>query len=188
MPATKVRLLAVVFFALAVALRFAPHGVNFTAIGALALFAGCYLSVAEGALIALGAMALTDTLGHWLDWENMGYYHRPTMFAVYLSTALPSVLGWVLRKFERRPENILASAVASSVVFFVITNFASWLDPNMQYPRTAAGLVQCYVAAIPFAGNHFLGSILFSGLFFGAYAYFQRRAAAQQPSAALKDQ
>ncbi len=129
MPANKIRLLALVFFAMSVALRFAPHGVNFNAIGALALFAGCYLSVTEGVLIALGAMALTDTLGHWLDFGSMGYYHRPTMFAVYFATALPSLLGWLMRKLEVKWTNVFATAVASSTLFFLITNFAAWLDP-----------------------------------------------------------
>jgi hypothetical protein len=137
MPANRVRLLALVFFALSVALRFAPHGVNFNAIGALALFAGCYLSATEGALIALGALALTDTLGHWLDLGSMGYYHRPTMFAVYIATALPSLLGWFMRKYEVKWTNLFAAAVTSSALFFVITNFAAWLDPMLHCPLPA---------------------------------------------------
>lgn len=174
MPANKVRLLALVFFAFSVALRFAPHGVNFNAIGALALFAGCYLSATEGALIALGALALTDTLGHWLDIGSMGYYHRPTMFAVYFATALPSLLGWLMRRYEVKWTNVFATAVGSSALFFVITNFAAWLDPMLGYAQTPAGLVQCYVMAVPFAGNHFLGTILFSGAFFATYAYARK--------------
>lgn len=177
MPANRVRLLAAVFFAFSVLLRFTPHGVNFTAIGAMALFAGCYLSAFEGALIALGAMALTDTVGHWLDIESMGYYHRPTMLAVYFATALPSTLGWLMRKLDVNWTNVLGSAVASSVLFFLITNFAAWMDPMLGYAQTPAGLLDSYVRALPFAGNHFLGTILFSGLFFGVYAYYARKAA-----------
>lgn len=183
MPANKIRLLALVFFAMSVALRFAPHGVNFNAIGALALFAGCYLSVTEGVLIALGAMALTDTLGHWLDFGSMGYYHRPTMFAVYFATALPSLLGWLMRKLEVKWTNVFATAVASSTLFFLITNFAAWLDPMLGYPQTAAGLAQSYIMALPFAGNHFLGTLLFSGVFFGTYAYCIKRAYARRSTA-----
>ena len=178
MPANKVRLLALCYFALAVAMRFAPHGVNFNAIGALALFAGCYLSATEGALMALGAMALTDTLGHWLDVESMGYYHRPTMMAVYFATALPSLLGWLLKKYQVNVASVFGSAVASSVLFFLITNFASWMDPMMGYAQTPAGLMNSYLMALPFAGNHFLGTILFAGAFFGAYALVRRQAPA----------
>ena len=184
MPANKIRLLTLVFFALAVLLRFAPHGVNFNAIGALALFAGCYLSATEGALLALGAMALTDTLGHWLDIESMGYYDRPTMLVVYFATTLPSLLGWLMRKFEVNWMSVFASAVGSSVLFFFITNFASWFDPTINYPRTPAGLLQCYIMALPFAGNHFVSSILFSGVFFGAYAYYRRRQASLEQTLA----
>lgn len=178
MPANKVRMLAALFFVFSVLLRFAPHGVNFTAIGALALFAGCYLSALEGAVIALGAMALTDTLGHWLDIESMGFYHRPTMLAVYFATALPSVLGWLVRKFEVDGAKVIGSAVTCSVLFFLITNFAAWLDPMLGYPQTFAGLMDSYVKALPFAGNHFVGTIGFSLAFFGVYAFYARRVAA----------
>lgn len=187
MSVQKVRLLTLAYFVFAVALRFVPHGVNFTAIGALALFAGCYLSVTQGMLLGLGAMALTDTLGHFFDIGNIAFYHRPTMMAVYAGFALPSLLGWALRgPLSRRSATAEAglakalcvptAAVASSVLFFLITNFASWLDPMMRYAPTPAGLVECYIAAIPFAGNHFLGMILFSCAFFGIYAYLARPA------------
>src|SRR3569623_126313 len=45
-----------------------------------------------------------------------------------------------------------AAALASSVLFFVITNFGMWLFSGF-YPRTLAGLEACYVAAVPFFQN-----------------------------------
>ncbi len=139
MSVQKIRLLALTYFVVAVALRFLPHGVNFTAIGALAMFVGCYLSMTQGALIAVGAMAVTDTLGHWLDLQHMGFYDRTTMLAVYASMALPSLLGWLMKK-NVNVFTVPGAAVASSVLFFLITNFACWLDPNMGYAATPAGL------------------------------------------------
>lgn len=177
MSVNKIRLLTLGYFLIAVAMRFMPHGVNFNAVGALALFAGCYLTVAQGMLLGLGAMAVTDTLGHLLDIESMGYYHRPTMLAVYACFALPSLLGWMLRG-RVSVATVPAAAVASSVIFFLVTNFAAWLDPNMRFELSPAGLARSYIDAIPFAGNHFLGSILFSCAFFGIYAWLVRQAPA----------
>ncbi|MCC6507887.1 MAG: hypothetical protein IT423_02180 [Pirellulaceae bacterium] len=174
----KIRLLTMAYFVIAVALRFLPHGVNFNAIGALALFAGCYLTATQGILIGVGAMAVSDTLGHMLDWESMGYYHRPTMLAVYLCAALPSLLGWALRG-RANLVTVPSAAIGSSVIFFLVTNFASWLDPNMNYPQTFAGLLQSYVAAIPFAGNHFTGTLIFASVFFGLHASLSRATAGQ---------
>jgi hypothetical protein len=181
MSVNKLRLLTLCYFVIAVAMRFMPHGVNFTAIGALAMFAGCYLTVTQGMLLGLGAMALTDSVGHLLDIESMGYYHRPTMLAVYACFALPSLLGWALRG-RVSIGSVPAAAIASSILFFLVTNFAAWLDPNMRFETSLAGLIKAYVDAIPFAGNHFLGSILFSGLFFGVHGWLVRQAPAGRTS------
>ena len=58
--------------------------------------------------------------------------------------------------------------------FYLITNFAEWLVPTdpvvLKYPQTAAGLVQCYVMALPFFGYTLLGNLAFSAAFFGADA------------------
>lgn len=188
MSVQKVRLLTLAFFVLAVALRFVPHGVNFTAISALALFAGCYLSATQGMLLALGAIALSDTIGHFFDIGHISFYNRTTMLAVYAGFALPSLVGWAMRKplsrrsssFEaakRKALSVPTAAVAASVPFFLLTNFACWLDPLMAYAQTPAGLIKCYIAGIPFAGNHFLSTIVFSCAFFGIYAYLARPAA-----------
>ena len=180
MSVRNVRLLCLVYFVVAVALRFAPHGVNFNAVAALALFAGCYLTVGQGMLLALGAMALTDLLGQTLDFGSMGLYHRPTMLAVYASFALPSLIGWALRG-RVSVRSVPAAAVASSALFFIVTNFAVWLDPNMKFPMTPAGLLKCYVDAIPFAGNNVLGTLIFSCAFFGIHARLDQRATASSP-------
>jgi hypothetical protein len=37
------------------------------------------------------------------------------------------------------------------------------------YAHTAAGLAQCYVAAIPFFGNTIASDLLFTGVFFSVY-------------------
>ena len=61
------------------------------------------------------------------------------------------LLGWaVLARitFVR----VGAAAVASSVLFFLLTNFSVWLGSSV-YPQTFAGLAACYVAAIPFFQN-----------------------------------
>lgn len=170
MSLRNVRLLTLVYFVVAVAMRFLPHGVNFNAVAALALFAGCYLSVTQGMLLGLGAMALSDVIGHALDIDGMGFYYRPTMLAVYAGLALPGLLGWALRG-RVSATSVPAAGVASAILFFVVSNFAVWLDPNMGFAQTPAGLVKCYVDAIPFALNAFLSTVLFSCIFFGIHAW-----------------
>jgi hypothetical protein len=151
--------------AAAAALRLLPHPPNFTPIGAMALFSGAYLGRRGAiALVApLGALFLSDLV--------LGFYHG--MATVYFSTALVVLIG-ALALQRRSALRIGAAALASSVLFFVLTNFGMWLSSGF-YPRTLAGLEACYVAAIPFFQNTVAGDLLFSALLFGGFALLERK-------------
>jgi hypothetical protein len=43
------------------------------------------------------------------------------------------------------------------------------------YPRTFAGLLECYAAAIPFFRNSVVSDLMFAGAFFGAAALVAAR-------------
>jgi hypothetical protein len=62
------------------------------------------------------------------------------------------------------------------VQFYLITNFFVWLHASSVYPHTAAGLLACYVAALPFFGYTVLGDLFYSAVLFGAYALLKRKA------------
>ena len=66
---------------------------------------------------------------------------------------------------RRRPLPIAFATVLGLCVFFVVTNTACWA---LWYPRTLAGLVTCYVAAIPFFKNTVLGDSLYTAGLFAA--------------------
>ena len=94
------------------------------------------------------------------------------MWATYLSVVLIVLLGWAVSAritFVR----VGAAAVASSVLFFLLTNFSVWLGSSV-YPQTFAGLAACYVAAIPFFQNTLAGDLFYSGLLFGGFALLER--------------
>ncbi|MFY9907705.1 MAG: DUF6580 family putative transport protein, partial [Terriglobales bacterium] len=58
------------------------------------------------------------------------------------------------------------AALASSVSFFVVSNFAVWACWSM-YPKTLAGLITCYAAGVPFFRHTLAGDLLFSAAMFG---------------------
>src|ERR1043165_3758934 len=120
----------------AAGLRLVPHPPNFTPIGAMALFSGAYLGRRVIAFAApLGALLLSDLV--------LGFYHGQA--TVYFSVALIVMLGMVALT-RQSVLRIASAAVASSVLFFIITNFGMWMFSGF-YPRTLAGLEACYVAA-----------------------------------------
>ena len=161
----KARLLALVaaVFA-AAAMRLVPHPPNFSPIAAMALFSGAYLPKRELAFVApFAALLLSDVaLG--------GFY--PGMNFVYFSFGLTVLIGWAVAS-RKTPLTIGAAAIASSVLFFVLTNFGMWLFSGF-YPLTSAGLVACYVAAIPFFQNTLAGDLMFTALLFGGFAIVER--------------
>jgi hypothetical protein len=56
--------------------------------------------------------------------------------------------------------------LASSVSFFVVSNFAVWACWNM-YPKTLSGLMTCYAAGVPFFRRGVAGDLLFTAAMFG---------------------
>src|SRR5215212_4375366 len=101
----------------AAALRLVPHPPNFTPIGAMALFSGAYLGRRVLAFAApLAALLLSDLI--------LGFY--PEMIFVYLSVASVVLIGRALSK-RRTVLGVGAAAIASSLLFFLVTNFGVWL-------------------------------------------------------------
>jgi hypothetical protein len=60
------------------------------------------------------------------------------------------------------------TSIAASVVFYVFTNFALFY-PETLYPHTFAGIIQSYVAGIPFFRNALAGDLFYSAALFGSF-------------------
>jgi len=153
------RIVALLFaILLAATLRLVPHPPNFTPIGAMALFSGAYLGRRGMAFAApLGAMVLSDVV--------LGFYSG--FWITYVAVALIVVVGW-LTLTRVSVLRVGGAAIASSVLFFVVSNFGTWASSGM-YPHTFAGLSACYVAAIPFFRNTIAGDLFYATLLFGGF-------------------
>ena len=65
-----------------------------------------------------------------------------------------------------------AAALATSVGFFVISNFGVWLTGNM-YPYSLSGLAACYAAALPYFRNDVVSNLLFTTVMFSVPALIE---------------
>jgi hypothetical protein len=130
----------------------------------VALFGGAYFADRRLALLVpLAAMAVSDLI--------IGFHGL--LWLVYACVALSTVLGFGLRG-KVRPVRVAAYGVLGSTLFFVFTNFGVWLGSSM-YPQTWAGLVECYVAGIPFYKNTLAGTLFYSAVLFGGFALLRQR-------------
>jgi hypothetical protein len=139
--------------------RLLPHLPNVTPVAAIALFGGTFINRRYLALILpLLALLLSDLF--------IGFYSE--MYAVYLSFALTVCIGFMLNK-KLSVLNTITASIASSILFFILTNFAVWMSVKYAYPHNLAGLGLCYEAALPFFRNELMGSLAYNTLFFGAF-------------------
>lgn len=155
-------LISLVLIVLIVVSRLLPHVWNVAPVAAVALLAGAVLPKKWAVAIPLLGMLLSD----WV----IGFYRWPVMLAVYLSFALIAIAGAALKKMK--PVKLVVFSLASSTLFFLVTNFAVWAVGDW-YPKTWAGLALCYTWAIPFFRNTILGDLIFTGVLFGAYSLVQ---------------
>jgi hypothetical protein len=155
-----------VLIALGVAGRLLPHPPNFTPMAAIALFAGFIFMKKYMAVVAVVAvMLLTDYFA--FGYLSPDWFASKSMMVVYLALLFPIVFRGFLQK-KLGVLRIAGTALASSTVFFVATNFAVWVFSPM-YEKTWAGLVLCYTMAIPFFQNTIAGDMMWSGIVFGSY-------------------
>jgi hypothetical protein len=89
-----------------------------------------------------------------------GAYGSWTMgLIVYAAFTWPVLMGGLVRR--HRAWGALGGALAGSLGFYLSTNFAHWWL-TADYPHTAGGLVECYLAALPFFRWTPLGDIVWS--------------------------
>ncbi|MBI1804339.1 MAG: hypothetical protein HY033_04505 [Ignavibacteriae bacterium] len=138
--------------------RLLPHPPNFAPITALALFGGVYLDRKHTFIVPIAAMLISDYF--------IGFYTG--MMWVYASFTAIGFIGLWLRN-HRGVVQTVGATLAGSVLFFVVTNFGVWISSQVSYPHNFAGLVECYVAAIPFFRNTVLGDALYVTAMFGLY-------------------
>ncbi|MGA3101926.1 MAG: DUF6580 family putative transport protein [Terracidiphilus sp.] len=150
-----------VIFAVLARMPFVPHPWNFTPIAAALLYFGArgsrrqlwvplVLLAASDVILDRFVYSYAFTWDHFVTWA---WYAA----ILWLGTALRENSNWL---------RIGAAALASSVSFFLVSNFAVWAAWNM-YPKTLSGLVTCYAAGLPFFRRALAGDMLFTALAFG---------------------
>jgi len=156
-----------VLFAVAMRMPLMPHLWNFTPVAAALLYFG-----ARGArrqlwipfvLLAASDLVLNKFVYSYpFTWDQLVTWAWYAAI-LWLGTGLRENTG-LLKKMDWL--RVGGAALASSVSFFIVSNFAVWASwPT--YPKTFAGLMACYDAAIPFFRHTVGGDLLFTALMFG---------------------
>lgn len=167
------KLTAVILIVFAAALtRLFPHAPNFTPIGAMALFAGAYIT---NRWLAFGIPVLAMLLGDALMGFN-GWAFAEQTIMVYLTYMAITFLGTFMQR-NKSVVRVAGMSLASSVLFFVSTNLFVWIGGFFHKPElytlNLQGLTECYLAAIPFFDKTILSDLFYNAVLFGGFYLLQ---------------
>jgi hypothetical protein len=174
----EVIMLAYIFVAFAIAIRFlpflgplnvVPHGWNFTPLAASLLFFGARGSRRQ-MWVPFVLLAATDVV------LTRYIYHYPLMWDQFVTWAWYAAILWLGTSLRVKAGfwRVLGVAAASSVSFFLISNFAVWASSPEMYPdRTFSGLMTCFAAGIPFYRNTAISDLFFSVAMFQVPVVFR---------------
>lgn len=151
---------------------------NFTPVAAVGLFAGFLFASRRMALaVPLAALAISNLA--------LDSYGSPWMaIVVYGSFLAAPLMGRWLRKHPTAFRAV-ASVLVPAILFFLTTNFATWLVDigrvHAAYTADWQGLLACFGRGVPFFRWMLEGDVAFSALLFGGYSlvaiYFAGRKA-----------
>jgi hypothetical protein len=156
-------MLAYLFVILAILARmpFMPHPWNFAPLTAALLYFGAR-GPRRQLWVAFALMAASDVIltkfvyAYPLGWDQLVVWAWYAAI-LWLGTRLRENSNWL---------RIGGAALACSVSFFVISNFAVWAAGTM-YPKTMSGLMTCFAAGVPFFRRGVAGDMLFTAVMFG---------------------
>ena len=149
---TNFRNIAIVLILIGAFMRLIPHPPNFTPILALALFAGTkFKDTRYSFIIPIIAMLISDIF--------IGFHYGMTL--IYLILISTTIIG-------RHAKGIFSAGLASSMLFFIVSNFQVWLVSGM-YQKNIFGLIECYAMAIPFFGMTLLSTVIYTYALFSVF-------------------
>lgn len=115
----------------------------------------------KGVMVTVTSMLVTDFF--------LGLH--PVMWATYGSLVFGVLLGRLI--FGRSVGALLlVYSLISSVVFYLVTNFAVWILPGSMYPHTPEGLLTSYILALPFFRNSLIADFFYMTVFLAGYIAF----------------
>jgi hypothetical protein len=151
-------------------LHFSEVAWNLVPIGALCLFVGSRLRSRYAYLVPLAAMLVAD-LAIIPAMAAQGYASMDvsTPFT-YVGFALYVAVGRLIGERDLAVWKLAGVGLLGSVGFFLVSNFGSWVASLNPAYAGLTGLVNCYLAGVPFYRNTLISDLVFTALFFGLHA------------------
>jgi hypothetical protein len=152
--------------------RLLPHMHNFSPILGMSLFGAAFIKRKSLAfIIPISVIMLSDLFLQQVVYPDYQLFYEGWYFQ-YIAYTLVILAGFGI--FEKvNFGRVVIGALAAALIFFIVTNFGAWISLP-EYTKTPSGLLQAYIAGIPFFRGTLSSSVLFTGLLFTCYYLIQR--------------
>ena len=149
------------FLVLLILSRFLVEVPNFTPTISLIIFASLFIRNNYAVmLVVVCSQLISDYF--------LGFYQ--SMFFVYISYILIGICSlYFLKKISYLP--VLLISIIAPVFFYIVTNFGVWFTMDL-YAPTSQGLINSYIAGIPFLKSSVLSTIIYSSTIYVICKYF----------------
>lgn len=164
---------------------------SFSVVYAFAFCAGVYFSRSMAWWLPLGVIMATDVALNfyyqskgWHVWTWSVIKYQLVNYVVYLG------IIWLGRQFKPQSKffSLLGGGVLGALIFYVVTNTASWLFNPFNDPEYSKSLTGWLIAIVkgtsgwPQAWEFFRNTLLSGGLFTGLFVAAMKLASAESPA------
>lgn len=144
-----------------------------TALMAISLFSGYTVQDKKYAfLLPLITLLVSDIVIEVLF--NFGLYPFKGFYSGqwvnYLLLLSLSGIGMLVRQYKSK--GVIAAIITGPLCYFLISNLMVWFqNDGLGYSKDLNGIIQCYIAGIPFLRNSLIATALFLPLLLQVYQY-----------------
>ena len=157
--------------------RLIPHVPNFTPTEGITIFGVAFLGrkylsiILPCILIYLTDFVINNTFARSFFTEVDGtvWYSNYMIFNLISLVLVVFTTSTILKKINI--VTVALSAILASIIFFLISNFGALFSPASLYIKDFSGLMQSYLAGLPFFRTSLLSNLMFTTIIFGSY-YF----------------
>ncbi len=146
-------------FASLAASRFIPHPPNFTSLLALSFYIPVFLGLRYLPILLI-SFAITDIV--------IGYHS-----GTHWTWGSVLLIGLISPFFARNIKFRISGALLGTCIFFAVTNFGVWASGMYSY--TYAGIIECYILALPFFSYSLISTLFFSLIIESVYHLLQSK-------------
>jgi len=154
---------------------------NFTPVGAMGLFGGAYFTKKWKAFaFPLLTLLASDLIINIFVYGGKYGIMYGSWYWVYGGFCAIVLMGsWFFKKVNIK--NVLLTGVAATLIYWLIVDFGVFLfgctdiTTGETMDHSFSSLIKCYAQGAPYMKNFLIGTLVYSGIMFGAFEWMKAR-------------